>query len=97
MLKEEIVLTNAPSRKDKNNIQSYYKDIDRMFAVLRNHIKTDKLLVFTMKLGEAKYIRTYSEIINLARKNGFEYITRIGIDKTDPTLRKNNLHMQIHL
>ncbi|HBN05334.1 MAG TPA: restriction endonuclease [Bacteroidales bacterium] len=92
MLKEEIVLTNAPSRKDKNNIQSYYKDIDRMFAVLRNHIKTDKLLVFTMKLGEAKYIRTYSEIINLARKNGFEYITRIGIDKTDPTLRKQSAY-----
>src|SRR5699024_3361299 len=86
------VLTNAPSRKNKSNIQSYYKDIDKMFAVLRSHIKTEKLVIFTMKLGEAKYIRTYSEIINLARKNGFEYITRIGIDKTDPTLRKQSAY-----
>lgn len=28
------------------------------------------------------------EIINLARKNGFEYAFRVGIDKNDPTIRK---------
>ena len=32
------------------------------------------------------------EIINLARKNGFEYITRIGIDKDDPSLRKQSAY-----
>lgn len=90
ILNEEIVLTNAPSRKEKNDIKGYYKDLNTMLKMFKEVLKNDKYLFLTMKLGENKYIQTYSEIINLARKNGFEYITRVNIEKRDPTLRKQS-------
>jgi hypothetical protein len=92
MLNQEIVLSNSPAREEKNSIENYYRDIDKMLKVLHRVLKPNKLMVFTIKLGEAKYIRTYSEIINLARKNGFEYVTRVGIEKNDPTLRKQSAY-----
>ncbi len=92
MLKDEIVLTDAPSREDKGNINNYYKDIDKMFSCFNKVLKPRGLAVCTVKLGKNKYFSTLNEIINLARKNGFEYASRIGIDKDDPSLRKQSAY-----
>ncbi|QZN88053.1 restriction endonuclease [Vagococcus lutrae] len=92
ILNKEIVLTNAPSRPIKNSMDSYYNDIDKMMSTFYQVLKEDKYMVFTMKLGKNKHIQTYSEIVNLARKNGFEYVTRVSIQKTDPTLRKQSAY-----
>ena len=91
MLKEEIVQSDAPSRKEKN-LENYYNDIDKMFASFNKVSKPNGLVVLTVKLGKNKYFSTLIEIINLARKNGFEYATRIGIDKDDPSLRKQSAY-----
>lgn len=92
MLDDEIVLTNAPSRPNKRSIDNYYKDIDKMFKNFYLHLNKNGLVVLTLKLGKDKYFKTYMEIINLARKNGFEYVTRMSIDKEDPTLRKQSAY-----
>lgn len=90
MLKQEIVLTNAKSRIEKRDIENYYKDIDNMFSHFYSVLNEDGLVFLTMKLGKAKYFKTYIEIVNLARKNGFEYAYQIGIEKKDPTIRKQS-------
>lgn len=90
MLKQEIVLTNAESRIEKRNIENYYKDIDNMFSHFYRALNEDGLVFLTMKLGKAKYFKTYIEIVNLARKNGFEYAYQIGVEKKDPTIRKQS-------
>lgn len=90
MLKQEIVLTNAESRNEKREIENYYKDIDNMFSHFYRVLNEDGLVFLTMKLGKAKYFKTYIEIINLARKNGFEYAYQIGVEKKDPTIRKQS-------
>ena len=92
MLSKEIVLSNAPARTNKQKIESYYRDIDIMFSNFNKVLKTNGLIVCTVKLGKNKYFSALMEIINLARKNGFEYITRIGIDKDDPSLRKQSAY-----
>lgn len=92
MLESEIVQTNAPLRKNKQRIESYYHDIDELFSTLYNHLQKDAIVVLTIKLGKEKYFKTYMEIINLARKNGFEYAFRMGIEKNDPTLRKQSAY-----
>lgn len=61
MLNEEIVLTNAPSRPNKNTIESYCSDIDKMFAQLSKIIRPDGLAVFTLNLGKEKYFKVYLE------------------------------------
>lgn len=88
MLEQEIVQTNAETRTEKKNIENYYKDIDNMFSHFSKVLNKDGLIFLTMKLGKAKYFKTYIEIVNLARKNGFEYAYQIGVEKKDPTMRK---------
>lgn len=88
MLSDEIVQTDAQSRSEKQDINKYYSDLDEMFSTFYKILKPSSLLVFTVKLGKSKYFATLLEIINLARKNGFEYAMRLGIDKKDPTIRK---------
>lgn len=90
MLDKEIVLTNAESRPIKREIENYYKDIDNMFSHFSKVLNDEGLVFFTMKLGKAKYFKTYIEIVNLARKNGFEYAYQTGIEKNDPTMRKQS-------
>lgn len=88
MLESEIVVTNAPNRENKHNYDQYYNSIDEMFSLFYNSLKKDGLVIFTLKLGANKYLKTLAEFINLARKNGFEFVIRFGIDKNDPSLRK---------
>ncbi len=90
MLDEEIVLTNAPSRQNKNTIESYCRDLDNMFSQLSKAIRPDGLAVFTLNLGKEKYFKIYLEIMNLARKNGFEFVHSITLKKNDPTLKKQS-------
>lgn len=87
MLNSEIVVTNAESRKEKN-IDNYYHDIDRMFLLFNRILNENGLVFLTVKLGAASHLKTYVKIINLARKNGFEHEFQLGIEKNDPTLRK---------
>ncbi len=88
MLEQEIVETDSPERVNKKGVKQYYSDIDKMFNIFYKVLKRNSLAIFTVKLGKAKYFTTLMEIINLARKNGFEYAFRVGIDKNDPTIRK---------
>lgn len=89
MLSKEVVMTNAPSRAaTKSGSEQYYSDINDMFKNFYDALKPNGRVVLTIKLGSAKYLLTLAEYIKLARKNGFEYIAKVGIDKKDPTLRK---------
>ncbi|MCD7825580.1 MAG: restriction endonuclease, partial [Clostridiaceae bacterium] len=90
MLEQEIVQTNAENRNSKRDIENYYKDIDNMFAHFFKVLNDDGLVFFTMKLGKAKYFKTYIEIVNLARKNGFEYAYQVSVEKKNPTMRKQS-------
>lgn len=92
MLEDEIIQTDSPERENKRGIEQYYSDIDKMFGNFYRVLKKNSLAIFTVKLGKAKYFTTLMEIINLARKNGFEYAFRIGIDKNDPTIRKQSAY-----
>lgn len=92
MLDQEIVVTNAVTRPNKSSHKNYYNDLDKMFATLSQVLKTEAYAVFVIKLGEEKYFQVYAEIINLAKKNGLEFITRIGLEKNDPTLRKQSAY-----
>lgn len=92
MLDAEIVVTNAETRKNKN-LLNYFNDLDKMFMTFYHHLKDGKNVVVFTKLGKSKYFNVFTNIIDLARKNGFEYVFRIGIEKNDPTLRKQSAYL----
>lgn len=91
MLDNEIVVTDAISRKEKN-LENYYNDIDEMFRVFYEHLPEYGSVIIFTKLGKMKYFNVFTKIIDLARKNGFEYTFRIGVEKNDPTLRKQSAY-----
>lgn len=88
LLEKEIVVSNAPTRKGYKNYENHVKDINKMFYTFSNSIKTGGFVVLAVNLGQKKYFDLLSQYILKARKNGFEYITRIDKTITDPTLRK---------
>lgn len=88
LLEKEIVVSNAPTRKEFKNYENHVRDINKMFYAFSNSIKTGGFVVLAVNLGQKKYFDLLSQYILKARKNGFEYITRIDKTLTDPTLRK---------
>ena len=91
MLESEIVVTNAEKRKNKN-LDRYYLDIDKMFKAFSEHLEPGKPVVIFTKLGKMKYFNVFAHIVDYARKNGFEYTFRTGVEKKDPTLRKQSAY-----
>lgn len=89
-LEKEIVVTDAPTRRDNKNLNNFYVDMDKMFYTFSHHLDDFKPLIFFIKLGQNKYFNVFATLINLARKNGFEYAARVGVEKNDPTLRKQS-------
>ena len=87
MLEQEIVVSNAPSRKNKD-LAHYLNDIDNMFKLFSEHLETNGFVFLTIKLGEKKYFNILTNYIELARKNGLEFVSKYAIENTDPTIRK---------
>lgn len=91
MLESEMVVTNALARPTKN-LNNYYKDLDKMFETFAEHLPVGGPVVIFTKLGKMKYFNVFAHVIDYARKNGFEYTFRMGIEKNDPTLRKQSAY-----
>lgn len=91
MLDSEIVVTNAVQRREKD-LDNYYHDIDKMFKIFSAHLKEGSPVIIFTKLGKMKYFNVFAKIIDYARKNGFEYTFRMGVEKNDPTLRKQSAY-----
>lgn len=92
MLKKEIVITNAPSRKDKN-FENYITDIDTMFSLFCKHVKDNGFVFLTIKLGEKKYFNVLPEFVELANKNGFSLVSKYALENDDPTIRKQAAYL----
>jgi len=88
-LTDEIVVTDAPTRKNKN-YEQHIVDIDRIFKNFHYAVKTNGFVVLAVNLGKNKYLDLLSEYITSAKKNGFEYITRIDKTLSDPSIRKQS-------
>jgi Restriction endonuclease len=91
MLGSEIVVTNAVKRRSKD-LDHYYRDIDKMFKTFSEHLPVGAPVVIFTKLGKMKYFNVFAKVIDYARKNGFEYTFRVGVEKNDPTLRKQSAY-----
>lgn len=91
MLDSEMVVTNAVERKEKD-LERYYDDIDKMFKTFSEHLNVGSPVVIFTKLGKMKYFHVFARVIDYARKNGFEYTFRVGVEKSDPTLRKQSAY-----
>ncbi|MEK5391469.1 restriction endonuclease [Margalitia sp. FSL K6-0131] len=87
LLEKEVVVSNAPTRKEKD-YEHHISDIDQMFNAFQNALKENGFLVLAVNLGQKKYFDLLSQYILKARKHGFEYIIRIDKENNDPTLRK---------
>lgn len=87
MLEKEMVVSNSPERPDKN-LYNYISDIQKMFRTFYQVLKDNGIVIMVCDLGMRKYFEVFSQFINKARAEGFEYAFRVDVSKKDPTLRK---------
>ncbi|HEY5587689.1 MAG TPA: restriction endonuclease [Candidatus Paceibacterota bacterium] len=88
MLESEVVVSNAPTRSTSKDIINYYEDLNKMFETFYRCTKSNGIVALTLNLGKNKYFNILSEVITKARKNGFEYVSRIDLTKKDRSFRK---------
>lgn len=82
--KDEIVVSSAPSRLEKNT-RNYFLLLDKAFEICSKKLKNGKVMCLYFhdsKLG------VWSKLIALLAKHGFRFITQLHIDKT-PTVKNN--------
>lgn len=88
MLKQEVVITNAPSRADKRDRAQYFRDIDRFFAEAARILRQHRYLVIYFHPAKKHWAEDLNWFKLLARKHGLEPIQNVDISRKDPTVRK---------
>lgn len=91
MLENEMVVTNAPTRPNKD-MDHYYSDLDLMMKCFSDAIKDYGQVAFILNFGKNNYFNMFAKLINFAKKNGFEYVSRMDIKHTDYSLRKQSAY-----
>lgn len=82
--KDEIVVSSAPSRSEKNT-KNYFLLMDKAFEICSNKLKNGK--VMCLYFHDSK-LEVWSKLITLLARHGFRFITLLHIDKT-PTVKNN--------
>jgi restriction system protein len=88
ILANEIIITNAPSRPDKNSRDQYFASISEFFQLASRVLKTHKYLVIYFHPAKIHWTQDLNYFKLIARINGFEPIQTVDISRNDPTVRK---------
>lgn len=87
ILDKEIVMSDAPSRTNKNRKQ-YWKDIDGFFERSSRQLKEHKYMVLYFKPSGTRWLEDLNYFKLFARKHGLEPIQTFDVSKEDPSKRK---------
>lgn len=91
MLEKEMVVSNSPSRKDKDLVE-FYNSLDKMFSTFADHLNSGNSVIIFSKFDGRRYLQNFSTVVQTARKNGFELTGQVSVVKDDPTLRKQSAY-----
>lgn len=87
-LKNEFVVTDAPSRKIEHNMERWWEDIAEFFDESNRILKTLKYLaLFFRPIPARNWLGNLNHLKLLARKSGFEPLLSIDVASPDPSMR----------
>lgn len=87
-LEKEVVVTDAPSRPSKHDIDEWWNDIDQFFQeACRVLADSAFMALFFRPIPARRWLQNLNRIKLLARRAGFEPLLPISIDSDDPSMR----------
>ena len=87
-LAKEVVVSDSPSRPDKQGSDQWWADISRFFELSYHTLKPHRYLVlFFRPVPASRWIENLNKIKLLARINGFEPLLAIDTHSNDPSMR----------
>ena len=87
-LTNEMVVTDAPSRKLEHDEEKWWQDLQIFFDLSYQKLKADKFLVlFFRPIPARKWLENLNRIKFVARQAGFEPLLSIDVSSSDPSMR----------
>lgn len=87
-LDREFVVTDAPTRKEKHNIERWWQDMERFYIESARLLRGDSFLALYFRPIPARnWLTNLNRLKLLARKNGFEPLLSIDVGSSDPSMR----------
>ena len=87
-LRKEVVVTNAPSRKDKNTYVAWWNDIRELFEQSKRILKPMRFMSLFFRPAPAKHwLTNLNKIKLIARQAGFEPLLSIDVHSKSPSMR----------
>ncbi len=87
-LSMEMVVTDAPSRRQVHDIERWWSDLSEFFTECYRVLKPNKFLaLFFRPIPASKWLTNLNRIKLVARKAGFEPLLSIDVGSSDPSMR----------
>ena len=86
-LAKEVVISNAPSRKDKHGEEQFMQDIETLISESSRVIETHGFLAMYFRPKQSSWISNLNQLKHYSRKHGFEPLMAISLEINDPSMR----------
>lgn len=87
-LSKEVVITDAPSRRNEHNEERWWNDMEELFAGANRVLKEFKYFCLMFRpIKATQWLRILNRLKFIARSAGFEPLLTIDIDSSDPSMR----------
>jgi len=87
-LENEVVITDAPSRRDVHSRERWWQDIEDVFSESeRTLVALGYLTLFFRPIPASSWLRVLNRLKLVARRSGFEPIFGVDVGSSDPSMR----------
>lgn len=87
-LTNEMVVTDAPSRRDEHNLERWWSDLEEFFEKSYRILKPNRFIaLFFRPIPAREWLANLNRIKLIARKTGFEPLLSIDVGSSDPSMR----------
>lgn len=87
-LKKEVIVTDAPSRVDKQSYEDWWADITDLFRHSYRILKPRTFMALFFRPAQARnWLMNLNRIKLIARQSGFEPLLSIDVHSKDPSMR----------
>lgn len=86
-LNKEVVISNAPSRRNKHGEEQFMHDIEMLFMESSRIIREHGFLALYFRPKQSSWISNLNQLKHFGRKHGLEPLMAISLEINDPSMR----------
>lgn len=87
-LEREVVITDAPSRRNVHNVERWWQDMQEMFMHCGRVLKSERYFALMFRpIRASEWLSVLNRIKFIARAEGFEPLLTVDLKNADPSMR----------